>query len=376
MDILVLDDDTLEPVYERVIDERLVAEDPSVVLRALEEAGPLDAVAAPSGYGVPLKPAREASDEEICLAVFTHEAPRGEGGPLVVRWLHSLRRLMEALRSSGIPAWFVPGAIHLPTVPRRRKLGKLDIGTADKVCVAAAALRDEVEVYGSSPQDASFIVVEVGYGYTAALAVSGGAIVDGVGGTSGPPGYLSLGAWDAELAYAAAAVEPGFSKERLFQGGAAFLYSHNPPEPGELARAYEAGDPRAWEAVRALAEGAAKAVATLLPSNPKPSRVYLSGRLSRDPVLGKAIRGEVEEFLRALGLRIPVARVSRLGRETKEAATGAALIASGVAGGRYAWLVDVMRLRESSGTMLDYVELPGLRERILEAFTRCRREMH
>lgn len=367
MDILVLDDESMEVVYERVIDRREVTRNPSIVLRALEEAGRLDAVVAPSGYGIPLKPAREASDEEICLATFVHP-----GDYRVRMRIHGLRELMVMIRSSGIPAWFTPGVVHLPTVPRWRKLGRIDLGTADKVYTTAAALRDEVELHGSAPGEASFIVAEVGYAYTAAMAVSGGAIVDGVGGTSGPPGYLGLGAWDAELAYAVAAVEPGFSKERLFQGGAAYLYSSEPPEPGDLARAYEAGDPRAEEAVRALAEGVAKAVASLLPSNPRPRRVYLSGRMARDPVIGRAIEDAVKGLLDGLGLGVPVERVSRLGRETKEAATGAALIASGLAGGRYEWLVDSLRLRESGGTILDFIELPGLKNRLRDALSSCR----
>ncbi len=366
MDILVLDDESMEVVYERVIDRREVTRDPSIVLRTLEEAGRLDAVVAPSGYGIPLKPAREASDEEICLATFVHR-----GDYRIRMRIHGLRELMVMLRSSGIPAWFTPGVIHLPTVPRWRKLGRIDMGTADKVYTVAAALRDEVEVYGSSPGDASFIVAEVGFAYTAAVAVVGGVIVDGVGGTSGPPGYLGLGAWDAELAYAVAAMEPGFSKERLFQGGAVYLYSSEPQPPENLAKAYKAGDPRALDAINALAEGVAKAIATLLPSNPKPRRIYLSGRMTRDPIIGPAIRETVEGFLRELGIPTPVTRVSRLGRETKEAATGAALIASGLAGGRYEWIVESLRLRESKGTIFDYIEIPGLKERIKNILT-CR----
>ena len=368
MDILVLDDSGPRVVYERVIPRAEVTRRPSVVIEALVEAGvELDAVVAPSGYGVPLKPAREAGDEEICMATFVHP-----GDERVRMRIHGLRDLMRLFRRSGLPAWFTPGVVHLPTVPRWRKAGRIDLGTADKVYTAAAALRDEVEVHGSEPSRASFIAVEVGYAYTAAIAVAGGAIVDGVGGTSGPPGYLGLGAWDAELAYAAAAVEPGFSKERLFQGGAAYLYNPDrPPEPEELAEAVERGDPAALEAAEALAGWAARAAVALLASNPRPSRVYVSGRIARDPVLGPMVRDTLREALRGIGVGAPVVGVERPGRQAKEAAAGAAYIASGLAGGRYSWLVDSLRLRESRGTVFDHVTIPGLAGKLRSMLSKC-----
>jgi predicted butyrate kinase (DUF1464 family) len=46
----------------------------------------------------------------------------------------------------------------------------------------------------------------------------------------------------------------------------------------------------------------------------------------------------------------------------KEAARGAALIADGLAGGRYRELVEVMRLKEARGTVLDRLYLTGAEE--------------
>lgn len=54
--------------------------------------------------------------------------------------------------------------------------------------------------------------------------------------------------------------------------------------------------------------------------------------------------------------------------QSKSAAQGAALIANGLAGGRYQTLVDGMRLREAHGTVLDYLYVRGaaqLRERFV-----------
>jgi predicted butyrate kinase (DUF1464 family) len=56
-----------------------------------------------------------------------------------------------------------------------------------------------------------------------------------------------------------------------------------------------------------------------------------------------------------------------------EAARGAALIADGLAGGRYRELVETMRLREARGTVVDAVYLAGAEEvrRWALGVTRC-----
>ena len=43
------------------------------------------------------------------------------------------------------------------------------------------------------------------------------------------------------------------------------------------------------------------------------------------------------------------------GSKAKHAAQGAAVIADGLAGGRWAGLVDQLRLREAGGTVLDHL---------------------
>ncbi|MFX1492638.1 MAG: DUF1464 family protein, partial [Promethearchaeota archaeon] len=55
-------------------------------------------------------------------------------------------------------------------------------------------------------------------------------------------------------------------------------------------------------------------------------------------------------------------RVQRLGEKSKEAAQGAALFAEGLAEGPATELVKVMRLRECSGTVLDWISLPQAKE--------------
>ena len=49
----------------------------------------------------------------------------------------------------------------------------------------------------------------------------------------------------------------------------------------------------------------------------------------------------------------------RLAEGARAAAHGAAMLADGLAGGRYAALVDCLRLRESAGTVLDHLRVHG-----------------
>ena len=353
---------------EESIPREEVTRDPARPLRVLLEAHEalgLDVVVAPSGYGVPLRRAWEASQGDIYEATFIHGLDEGRGLRIV-----GLRRLMELLRGSRLPAWFTPGVVHLPTVPRWRKANRIDMGTADKLYTVAAALRSEVELRGTPVEEADFIVVEAGMAYNAVVAVKAGAVVDGLGGTSGFPGFLGMGFMDAELAYALAKTEPGFSKARLFEGGAASLAGVKTPE--ELAELLREGDETAEEAARLLEESIAKGVAAMLAVLPRPRRVYLSGRLFRTPVLGERLKSAVEGLLGNLGVDAGVAEVDRLGVKTKEGATGAAILASGIAGGRYKWVLDSLHVEASRGSIFDYILLSGgVAEAVKREFRRC-----
>ena len=46
---------------------------------------------------------------------------------------------MRAFRRTGVPIVFLPGGLHLPTIPPHRKVNSIDLGTADKVSAAGDA---------------------------------------------------------------------------------------------------------------------------------------------------------------------------------------------------------------------------------------------
>jgi predicted butyrate kinase (DUF1464 family) len=285
-------------------------------------------VVGPSGYGIPVTAIPDVGERELFLMSLIK---RGDKKSFL-----GMRNSINRLKKKGLPVYFIPGVIHLPTVPDHRKINKIDMGTADKLCCAALGVRDQAMKENMNYNETSFIMLEMGFGYTSAIAVKDGKIVDGIGGSSGNIGYLSMGSMDAELAY----LLGGFDKELIFRGGVATI-SEDPEGLMENSNA-----------LNAYLEGAIKDVLSLTASV-KPDEILFSGRMSR-------ARGIFDELKGRLGSW----QVRRLeGFDTtnvKEAAQGAALIASGLSGGTYEELIDVMKIREANGTSLDHILLPEI----------------
>ncbi len=291
-------------------------------LELLTADGVPDLVAGPSGYGLPLVSAAQVTDDDLRLAFL---APPGETGGI-----GGLRSLAAALGASPLPVVYTPGVIHLDTVPRHRKLNRVDLGTADKLCAAALGIHEQCRRRQCSPEDVSFILVELGGGFTAGLAVERGQVVDGVGGTSGPLGWRAAGALDGEVAFLAGSV----SKATLFQGGVLSFIEREPSQRPMALTAY--------------AEGMVKLVRQLRCSAPSAREILLSGRNAADPGITARLAGELEDVGTVLQL-------TGFARVAKQGAQGAALLADGLAGGQAARLVDRLRLREASGTVLDHL---------------------
>jgi predicted butyrate kinase (DUF1464 family) len=296
-------------------------------------------VLGPAGYGLPLVPAAEVGERELALMVLKRaDEPAERVG------IAGMRTIVRALLAAEIPLVFGPGAIHLPTVPDRRKWNRIDLGTADKVASVALGIVDQAERLGIAYDETSFVLLELGGGFSAAMAVDAGRIVDGFGGSAGPIGARACGALDAEVAYL---IGGALSKRTVFSGGAL-----NPGGEidlgarGALERLRE--DPAAREGWLALEEGAAKAVLALTASVRAPREVLVSGRLASAPGLRDALADRLADLA-------PV----RTALAVKTAARGAALLADGLAGGPYAPLVACLRLREARGGVLDHLRVYG-----------------
>jgi predicted butyrate kinase (DUF1464 family) len=313
-----------------------VARKPDMFLDTVRSVFPLDMIVGPSGYGLPVAPIRDLTERELALMV-----PDAKSIPLC----GGIRAVVRRMKEAGFPVYFTPGVIHLQTVPAYRKVNKLDMGTADKVCCIALAMRDQAELYGIGYAETSFILAEMGYAFNAIIGVSGGKIVDGLGGTAGGPGFIALGNMDSELA-----VRLGkFPAVVLYRGGARDVSGREDLTPEELAHHPEryAG---AWNM---LLDSVAKGVATMLVSMAEPREILLSGRLSRIPEIARALEAKLARFGR-------VRRVGRKAKTAKEAAEGAYIIGEGLLGGKYQGIIDSLELRGASGTMYDYVRLKGV----------------
>jgi predicted butyrate kinase (DUF1464 family) len=332
IDICGLDD---EDVYldQSIPTAELVAS-PERLVALLADQGNVALIAGPSGYGLPLTSLRDVTDELLRLAFLA--IPGTPGG------ISGLRALVRALGRTTLPIYLTPGVIHLPTVPAHRKVNRVDLGTADKVCVTALAVREQVERTGCELAETSFVLLELGGAFTAAIAVDGGRIVDGAGGSSGPLGFHAPGALDGEVAFLAGEVR----KELLFSGGAATIHGGE-PSAERFAEPRSARESMAWDA---YIESAVKSVAALLVAVPDAREILLSGRMAR-----------VEAVCRELTLRLSsfgvVHRLRGIARVAKEAAQGAALIANGLAGGAMSSLVEALAIREASGTVLDHLHV-------------------
>lgn len=324
-DFCGLDDDRV--ILDRSVSTGDMLNEPELISDIIIEAE-AELIVGPSGYGIPVTAISEITERELFLMSLIKKGDK--------KSFLGMRRSITVMKAKGLPVVFIPGVIHLPTIPMYRKINKIDMGTSDKLCCAALGVRDQALRENRDYSETSFILLEMGFGYTAAVAVKNGKVVDGIGGSSGNIGYLSMGSMDAELAY----LLGGFDKELIFRGGVATFVS----SPEDLMENSGALD--------AYLEGAVKDVLSLSASV-MPEEILVSGRMSKVSGIFDKLKGILEPR-----------KVRRLegfhGADVKEAAQGAAIIASGLAEGKFREIIDVMKIREAKGTSLDYILLPEI----------------
>jgi len=368
MDIYGFDDQNGEVLVDIALSREEVTKDPSLVIRKLrkveEEFGKVDAIAGPAGYGLPLQKAADASIKDIALATFVTKADVERKIKII-----GLRQLMQLMKNTpDLKIWFTPSVIQLPTVPEYRKANKIDMGTNDKVPTAVLAVKNQAERLGVSYEETNFIVVEVGFAYTSAMAVKNGQIVDAMAGTAGFPSFLGMGFFDGELVYGLANTVDDFPKLMLFAGGAAAVAGFDTSKPieGFIKDAETSEETRAG--LTLMLESITKDVASLLPSV-KPEEIILSGRFSKIPEFYKTAETRLHSFFNEIGSRkIAVVKIQGNAKVAKGAAEGAAILANGIGQGKYERIFKVMKIKESRGQIFDHLFLDDKTRKGLEVF--------
>lgn len=340
--------------YEKSIKTSDLLENPDLLVNSIEEVMPLDLITGPSGYGVELTYLEDLDLEHIEDWYLTYilllkkkdleEAlTRKEPGISVY---YTMTETAKEMKRRNWPVCYIPGVINLPTVPDWRKINKLDIGTVDKLCSALLGLQDQSIRLDIPYSQTSFILVEAGKGYNAAIGVDNGKVVDGIGGTTGGLGLLTAGGLDLELVQLAG----HWSKSDIFAGGALDVSGKNSAE--KIINAAQ-NEERSKIALKSLMEEIKKMVSSINVSVENPKEILLSGRLTGIKKLRNKLIQELEEYA-------PVRKIGNLNgaKETKESAQGYAMVADGLCDGRFSDLIEQVGIKDAKGTALDYLYHP------------------
>lgn len=350
-DLVLVEGDRV--VFEESIETTKVAKDPSILVDRLESLD-VDYVVAPSGYGSPVHTCNEVIDPwrfaiEVLLLSTNSDIELGVSEGLVGIWVYkaladSIVHMCDRYRGRVL---FIPGVIHLPTIPVHRKINRVDMGTADKLASTFLAIYDYSHNMGFNYGDVSFILLEIGAGYYAAIAVDRGRVVDGVGGTSATGGLLTAGSLDLELV----ANARSWRRWDVFRGGV--LDVSKTLDLAELLRRAQVGEEPYSTLLDNLVESIAKDVQRARVSAPSARTLVVTGRYKR---LGEFVELIVER-VRDLDLYIPrgVPGASR----SKDAAQGYAALGVGLTTeGAFKELALHMMIDRACGTSVDYIVHP------------------
>ena len=322
--------------------------DPQKAITIINSVENVDLMVAPSGFGLPLKDVHELTEQDIFFTLLKFD--QKEKNKLV-----GLGEVLRLIKAQNIPGIIVPGVKHLPTVPKYRKINKIDMGTADKICTAVTGIRDQMERFKDPAEDTNFIMVEIGYGFTAVLAIENGQIIDGIGG-SNIMGFRACGALDGELAY----LIKNIQKKNIYKGGVAYISGYSDLSLKEITLLAEK-DEQTKLALKAYLSSVKKAVfgiSSSFSSKDKIKEVLLAGR-------GASLTYFREKMIRGLNDVAPVRIMKSFSQIAKRAAQGAAFIANGILKGRFEPIINNLKIKEATGSILDDIFIPFEKEKLI-----------
>jgi predicted butyrate kinase (DUF1464 family) len=328
-------------ILDTSIPSKDLIESPEKAISIIKSVQNIDLMVAPSGFGLPLKNVNDLTEEDIFFTLLKFN--KNSQSQLV-----GLGNVLRLIQKENIPGVIVPGVKHLPTIPVFRKVNKIDMGTADKLCTAVCGIRDQIEKFEIAPEKANFIMVEIGYGFTAVLAVENGQIIDGIGG-SNIMGFQACGSLDGELAYLIKHIK----KKNIYRGGVSFIAGYEDLSLQEITLlSYR--DDRTKMALDAYFSSVQKAVfgiSSSFSSKDKIREILLAGRGAEINLIQK----KMDDILNQIA---PVRIMKSYSHLSKRAAQGAAFIANGLSGGEFKPIIENLKIKEASGSILDNIFIP------------------
>jgi predicted butyrate kinase (DUF1464 family) len=345
-DFFALDDNTI--ILDTSIPTKELIQDPQKAINIIKSVENIDLMVSPSGFGLPLKNVSDLTEKDIFFTLLKFNQKDKDK-------LIGLGKVLRLIKAQNIPGIIVPGVKHLPTIPRYRKINKVDMGTADKLCTAVTGIRDQMERFDNDPKKTNFIMVEIGYGFTAVLAIENGQIIDGIGG-SNIMGFRACGSLDGELAY----LIKNIKKKNIYKGGVAYISGYSDLSLREITLLAER-DEQTKTALKAYISSVKKAVygiASSFSQKEKIKEVLLAGRGAELPYLR-------DHMFRGLNDVAPVKIMKSYSQIAKRAAQGAAFIANGISGGRFESIINNMKIKEASGSILDDIFIPFEKDKLI-----------
>jgi predicted butyrate kinase (DUF1464 family) len=345
-DFFGLDNDAI--ILDTSLLSKVVIEEPQKAIDIIKSIENIDLMVAPSGFGLPLKDVKDLTERDIFLTLLKFE--QDDQNELL-----GLGVILRLIKEEKIEGVIVPGVKHLPTVPKFRKINKIDMGTADKLCTAVVGIRDQMETHQVKPEETNFIMVEIGYGFTAVLAIENGQIIDGIGG-SNIMGFRACGSLDGELAYLIKEIH----KQNIYKGGVASIAGYSDLSLKEITLLAENDEQvrTAFEAYIASVKKAVFAISSSFTNKDNIKDILLAGR-------GADLRYLKDKIVHSLNDVAPVRLMKTYSNIAKRAAQGATFIANGLFSGRFEPIVSNLRIKESSGSLLDNIFIPFDKDRLM-----------
>jgi predicted butyrate kinase (DUF1464 family) len=338
-DFFGLDHDKI--ILDTSIPSKELIKEPQKAIAIIKSVERIDLMVAPSGFGLPLKSVDDLTEKDIQYTLLKFKEEEKEK-------LLGLGEVLRLIKAEKIPGIIVPGVKHLPTIPRFRKINKIDMGTADKLCTAVTGIRDQIESLQVKPQETNFILVEIGYGFTAVLAIEKGQVIDGIGG-SNIMGFKACGSLDGELAYLIKTVK----KKNIYKGGVSYIAGYEDLSLEEIMLLAERDDQTkvALEAYISSLKKAVYAISSSFKNRSNIIEILLAGRGANLIYLREKVISNLKDIA-------SVRLMKTYSHLSKRAAQGAAFIANGLLNGEFKHIIDNLRLKEATGSILDDIYIP------------------